>query len=102
MLIQEYVKTARGKHVDDQQVFALIDEIRKNQVEKGLTVFDDDFQQLAAAARDRVANAGKGSGIQRKRQSAASDQLDRSEQRRKIDRLNREETDRAGEKQPVN
>ena len=50
--LKTYLKTAKGKPGDSEQVFALIDDIHKNQVEKGQSVSDDDIQAMALAARD--------------------------------------------------
>lgn len=68
--LKEYVKTAKGRASDEEQLFALIDDIRKSQVEQGRPVSDEDFQQLSFAVRDRVANSEKSAATHRSRARA--------------------------------
>lgn len=49
--LQLYLKTAKGKPSDQDQVFALIDDIQKQQAAKGEKVSDEDIQAMAMAAQ---------------------------------------------------
>lgn len=51
--IKSYLKTAKGRSEDNEQVFALVDDIKKSQVESGQTVTDEDMQELTIAASQK-------------------------------------------------
>lgn len=48
--LKAYLRTAKGKASDNDQVFALIDEIQKRQTAKGQNVSDEEIEEMALAA----------------------------------------------------
>jgi Tfp pilus assembly protein PilF len=70
--LKEYMKSERGKPTDNDQVFALIDDVQKNQAAKG-DLSDDEIEAMAAemgkaqqhdGAPQQVAKAGAGAPAQ--------------------------------------
>jgi hypothetical protein len=72
--LKTYLKTAKGKAGDNDQVFALIDDIHKSQVEKGQSVSDEDIHQMALAAKEGEASKSKVATAQRSKQARSAAQ----------------------------